>query len=392
MGTMKKFGYLSALASFGLLALVAGLSGAFSVAIGDLGTFLTGGFREVADTQTNFLMMITILMAIVVLQLPSTTLGAVVQAKALGQSGKHAVAELFEKMGPGNHFFLFFLLVTAEELFARWLFLGVLPKIPFLSGTVAFYVLLLAGNAIWALIHLANFQEQEDRHALRVLPQFVAGFFFSYVFVAYGLVAVILTHFAANAILFSTHKSQRTGIIDGLIVGYGALTAGISYALMSKPLGDIMPWFSETPTFQLEGWATWDYALLSIFISGCIGVVFGLLGYDRGSAGQETHWAMLPFAIPLVHGITYGVYALLAWWLTDSPYLILAIALLTAFIHQSASGSGMARVFWATLPAAYISVCVIQALGIWPVWPALGYMAIITLVAIPGLVLNELDD
>lgn len=389
MDTKKKLGAYSALGTFVLLAVIAWITGAFPIAVDGMMTFMTGGFRELAAHQTTFITMIVVLMAVVVLELPANMSGVYVQAKLCGQSGKHAVSELFEKMGRGNHFLLFFTLVVAEELFARWLFLGLLPKIPFLSSTIAFYLLMLAGNALWALVHLANFTEQKDRKILRVLPQFIAGIFFAYVFVAFGLLAAVLVHFASNMILFATHKNQRTSAIDGLIVAYGAVTAAISYMLMSKPLSDIAPWFSSTPVFQLESWTFWDYTLLSVLVSGCITVLFGALCYDRGESGEKAELRYLVLGIPVTIGIVYGIYALLGLLLSDSPYLILLTTIIVVFINQSSSGSGVAHVFWSGVPSMYITICCIQALGF---WQALWWLVIISVVQLPQMLLNQYDN
>ena len=64
--------------------------------------------------------------ATVVLEPPCTILEDH-QSKILGESGSHAVQEMLDKMGKGHHFFEFFVVVLLEELFARGLFLGLLP-------------------------------------------------------------------------------------------------------------------------------------------------------------------------------------------------------------------------------------------------------------------------
>ena len=202
----KLLGSFSALGTFGLLALIAWKAEVFGMVVRELAVFMSGGFREVTSNHTTFLMMFPVILAVIVLELPCTIGAAVLQAKILGKSGKHAFSDLFKETREGNHFFTFFVIVLLEELFARWFFLGLLTKIPFLSGTVAFYALFLIGNGIWALIHLSNFKEEKDRKILRVLPQFVAGAFFTYVFVKYGLLAAILAHFASNAVVFAVHK------------------------------------------------------------------------------------------------------------------------------------------------------------------------------------------
>lgn len=397
-----RLGLFSALGTFGLLAFVAWKAGVFGIVTSELAMLLSGKFREIDNSHTAFLMMFPVILAVVVLKLPCNVGAVILQAKILGKSGKHAPSDFFKEMEEGNHFFTFFVLVLLEELFARWLFLGLLTKIPFLSGTVAFYALFLIGNSIWALIHLSNFKEEKDRKILRVLPQFVGGIFLTYVFVKYGLLAAILTHFASNAVLLATAKFQRINMIDGLIVGHGALCATISYALMEKPLIDILPWFADNPTFRLEGWEFWDYVKVSVFLSGCIVVIFGLLLYDRGGTGKKeaskdigamsiariAGYAVV--GILVIVGLLYGIYALLGLFIASTPHRVFVVAILyCALLHKSTSGSAVARTFWSGLPDAYIMICILQALGF---WPALGWIAVETVIQTPSIILNKLDD
>jgi hypothetical protein len=332
----KLLGSLSALCTFGLLALIAWKAEVFGMVINELIMFISGGFREVASNHTTFLMMFPVILAVVVLNLSCAVGANVLQEKILGKSGKHMLVDFFEEMEEDNHFFTFFVIVLLEELFARWFFLGLLTKISFLSGTVAFYALFLIGNGIWALIHLSNFKEEKDRKVLRVLPQFVGGVFFTYVFVKYGLLAAILAHFASNAVIFAVHKVQRINVIDGLIVGYAALCAAISYTLMEKPLADVLPWFADSPVFRLQGWEFWDYVKISVFLSASFVIVFGLLLYDRGEAEKKKSDKDIGLVgyivgIPIVISLLYGIYALLGLFIANVPYRVLVLAISDPF-------------------------------------------------------------
>ena len=389
-------GVISSLGTFILIALVAMKFDAFDLVTKEFLLFLSGGVQEIANNHTVFLMMLPVILATVVLELPCTVLAGILSAKILGKSSKHALVEMFKNMGEGNHFFTFFTMVLLEELFARWLFLGLLPKIPFLSGTIAFYILFLVGNGIWSLIHLRNFKEEKDRNVLRVLPQFVAGAFFAYIFVKYGLLAAVLTHFASNAILFAIHKVQRINIIDGLIVGYSVLCAGISYWLMQKPLSDAMVWFNDNPKFALDGWEFWDYVKASIFLTSCLAIIFGGLLYDRGEASKnkkkpEKVYGPVIYILStvLIIGILYGLYAVLGVFFTSVPYRILVLAIIFSFLQKGASGSAMSRTFWTGLPGIYITMCILQALGF---WLAVCYLMVELVISAPGLALAKLDD
>lgn len=390
----KVLGILSAFGTFALLTFIAVKSQAIGIAGSELLTFLLGGVKQIRSNDTTFLAMFPLILAVVVLELPATISAGVLQAKILGKSGKHGLSELFKKMGESNHFFTFFVIVLLEELFARWLFLGVLTKIPFLSGTIAFYTLFLVGNGLWALVHLTNFKDSKDRKTLRVLPQFVAGAFFTYVFIKYGLLAAVLTHFASNAVLFAFHRVQRVNIVDALIVGYATLCAGISYWLMEKPVTDVIPWFANNPTFTLTGWGFWDYLKVSVFLSSCFVIIFGVLLYDRGAvhqqkSGKKIGLPVYLIGIAIVIGLLYGLYALLGLLIVSVPYRILVLAILFTFLQKGASGSAVARSFWTGLPNVYITMCILQALGF---WLAVGYILAEAVIESPRLTLLKRDD
>ena len=364
----QALGYVSSLGTFVFIALIAFLTGAFPLVFSDLSLLVSGDYGQIAANHTTFLMMFPVILAVVALALPCVTVAIIVQDLVHGNSGRHALRDLLDNMGNGNHFFRFFVLVVAEELLARLLFLGLLTKIPALSGTVAFYCLFFVGNLIWALLHLRNFSDARDRHLLRVLPQFVGGIFFTYVFVKYGLLATVLTHFAYNAVLLATHKLQRFTVVDVLIMAYAALCAIVSFALMGKPFTDILPWFGEDPQFALTGWEFEDYLTFSVFFSSIPMLVFGLLLYDQREVGESDSdtniWHSI-IGIPLALGILYGLFYVLGFIITDVPVRILVLAILFTFVTKSASGSSTSRSFWVALPDLYITVCIVHALGFW---------------------------
>jgi len=403
--TKKALGAISALGTFALIGLYAYRSEAFGPAVRELLLLLSGNVREIPTGDANLFAALSVIAAIIVLELPCAMAAIMLQGMILGKSGRHSVAELFQTMREGNHFFSFFAFVLIEEIFARWLFLGLLPRVSFLSGAIAFYILFLAGNGVWALVHILNFKEEKDRNILRVLPQFISGIFFTYVFVKYGLLAVILTHFASNAILFALDKIQRVSVIDGLIVLYAALSAAGSWYLMERPVSEALAWFTDNPTFALDGWQFWDYVKLAVFISSCFVILFGCLLYDRGEArgGKPhpvsdrpgfVHYAVVVpiivvLVVPVVIGLLWGLYGLLGYVIESVPYRVLAAAILWTFLSKGASGSAVARIFWQGLPSTYITICILQAL---PFWSAAGYALITTLIWAPQIVLTVLDD
>lgn len=385
-------GLWSSVGTYALLVIFAFNYGSIGIVLSEMGMLLTGSVHQISQEQASLLVMVPIVIAVVALELPATIAAAIFQGALLGKSGTHSVSEMFKGMTEGNHFFKFFILVLAEELFARWLFLGLLTQIPFLSGTFAFYVLFLLGNGIWALVHLKNFSNENDRHWLRVLPQFVAGIFFTYIYVKYGLLAVVLTHFASNAIIFAFHKIRQVKSSDALTMIYLAVCTFVSFLLMDKPLADVLVWFVSEPVFELPSWDFWDYVIFSVFISSIFGLMTSLLLYDRDEVkNKQIHFSPLAHVIfiPLTVAVMYGLYILLGYVISDVPYRILALAILLAFLHQGTSGSAVARTFWLGLPSVYFSICILHALG-W--WPSMAWLAISTIVHMPKKVIETYEQ
>lgn len=388
-------GLLSATLTFAMVFLAAKYFGAFPLVDAELTLFLSGRALEIPRGYSSLLTIVPVIFAVVAFELPASVLSGMLAQRLLGSHGKHAVSEEAKAMRSGYHFKSFFVIVFCEEVFARWFFLGLLTKIPFLSGSVAFYILFFLGNAIWSLVHLMNYKDQNDWHPLRVLPQFVAGVFFTYIYVKYGLFATVIAHFMSNSILFAAMKVQRFNRIDVLIILYSAICTGVSYAFIGHPLSDIQPWFSSHPTFALPGWTFWDYASLSIFASSLPNLVLGLLAYDRGSVGDANATKFQHIVIGAVVGgpIVIGLMILMYWFLglfvSDVSSRVLLFTVLLCFIHESPSMSAVARTFWVALPNTFITICVLQVMGF---WAAVGYVFIETLINIPNRILHELDD
>ncbi|KXK07278.1 MAG: hypothetical protein UZ21_OP11001001140 [Microgenomates bacterium OLB22] len=275
-------------------------------------------------------------------------------------------------------------------------FLGLLPKIPALSGQTAFYALLLIGNTIWAGIHLNNFKENRDKKILFVLPQFVGGIFLSYIYLKFGLFGSVLAHFAGNAIILSSHKVHKVTIIDGLHILYGALCAWISYRLMTKPLSDMLTWFSTEPVFKLPGWTFWDYVLATVFIASIMGLVFDLLLYDRGSLEQDEKERSVGIvvttyllAFPIQFGLMLGAFSLLGWLGVGVFYRIICVALIFGLPSKQDSLGAVSRQFWAGLPYVYIMGCLLMGLGF---IQTVAWALTMSVIALPSRLLHKHDD
>lgn len=396
----KHLGTLSMLGTFVLFAYISHVTGSFTTVLHEMYFFISGRVFEIPHGRFVLSEMLPVLFAVIVLELPFCFgAGFLVENILSKRKGGHALTSKFEDTEKKYYFFHHVSVVSLEELGARWFFLGILANIPFLSGTIAFYILFLLGNSVWALIHLTNFEDERDQHPLRTLPQFVSGFFLGYVFVKYGLFATILTHIASNSILFAKFKVQKFTLFNAYIIAYTALCAAVSFLSMTKPLTNVLPWFTENPQFLLDGWGFWDYLKISVCVTSCLVFVSALLLYDYSDAGEEgeqevnisplVRVVMMVGAIPLVVGLMYGAYALLGLFIPSIPQRILAIAIIYNCLWQGGRGSSTARTFWVGLPEVYISICLLQALGF---WGAVALVFIETLIHTPRIVLAKLNN
>lgn len=392
-------GVFTALGTLALLVVLAVLSGAYAIFFGDVPNFFSGVVDTYAAHTAAPLLMLAVIAAVVSIKLPLSYGSDLLVIRAIGKpKGGHELNWLFEKFPQKHAFRTFFFAVFVEELFTRWLFLGAIPWLFGLNGPVSFYILFILGNVGWSLIHLFNYKEKEDRNPLRVLPQLVAGVFFTYIYMKYGLMASVLAHFASNAILFSTSKQQNFDWADVARIVVLALTAVISYALMNHSITEIAPWFQRTPEFALAGWGFWDYLLADIFLGAVFSLVVDLLLYDKSDAHDSDHddttlWAkmlMLPLVAIIAVAFYYAGFWLLGLVISSVLIRTLLLAILFAMLFSKQnSASAIAGRFWLTITSGYITVCVLQALDF---WPAMACVLLGFLVHIPLLFIHQFDD
>jgi hypothetical protein len=385
------FGLFSMLGSFVLFGLIAWSCGVFPILFGEIGSFLSGGALELKRTPTDLLSMFPYLFGVMILAFPFALLTVFFQWRILGNVSDHSSFRLFEGMGANKCYLKVFAIVVVEEIFARWLFLEAFAKMNLFSGTLAFYFLFLIGNSIWSLLHLVNFGEEKDRKILRVLPQFVSGIFFAFVFVKFGLLATILTHFACNALFFACHKTKPFDSADYRVMAYNFSVLAFSYALINKPFSEVLPWFASVPKFRLEAWAFWDYALLSIFFSALLSLIFDLLHYDRSETekkGFDSDRGIVDWILESIYvtGSFLFAYDLLADIIVDIPSRFLVMGLVLSFLCKTESFSAIARVFWICLIEVYLAMCVLLAIGFW--WGILWLVFRITIEAPKSYLLN----
>lgn len=189
---------------FGISALVIYFtynSGALGEVIEDLIFFYGGSPEMILSRKLLEFSTLQMLSAIIVLNILSkqlvTRLVWLIIGKPIGKNGLHS---FFQKMiNEGSALEVLFFGAAAEELIMRWVFLSVIASF-FPAGVFSLYALIIVSSILFASTHLSNFDDPEDRHWARVLPQFLGGLFYCYVYIKFGLIAAILTHFFANLI------------------------------------------------------------------------------------------------------------------------------------------------------------------------------------------------
>jgi len=395
-------GLITAFGTLILLVVFAALSGAYAILFGDMSGFVTGDVAAYAAHTAPPLLMLAVIAAAVSIELPLGIGSISLVNLIIGKSrGEHGLSWLYKQI-PQSHLFLYFFgLVFAEELFARWLFLGLMRMIPGLEGPIAFFILFLLGNGIWALVHLYNFEESGDRNPLRVLPQFIGGIAFTYIFMKYGLTASVIAHFASNAVLFALIKKQNFDGADIARIVVLALTAIISYALMDRGIVEIAPWFQRTPEFALAGWGFWDYVLADIFLGSVFALVADVLLYDKSnihergddsSDGLGLSGLAIAFAIVaiLTVALYYAGFWLLGLVVSDLLFRVLLLSIVMAMLFSSQnSPSAVAGRFWLCLTSGFVTVCILQALDF---WPAVACVMFTLVVYIPLMIIKRFDD
>lgn len=286
-----------------------------------------------------------------------------------------------------------------------------LTQFPLFSGDVGFYFLFLVGNGSWALFHVWNYRNVDDQHWFRVLPQFIGGIFFTIIFVKYGLLAAILSHFACNAVLFAFDKKQRTDHIDMGLVAIAALFTVAMYELIGSRLSDVKIWFEPTlESFALPGWSLWDYVFLTVFVEASANLLFGMLLYDRSNVGaalkekgkEKSYRGLHPLTflisvaiifvvvMGLILGALYGAFALLGYVFSDVPTRILMLGIgITMLSAKSSSLSAMSRTFWSSLPCTYVFLCALQSLSF---SSGLAFILLVALLGAPANILRSYDD
>ena len=406
MNKTSPLGVWSLITTYLLFVYISINYGGYSAALSDMSLLISGDYHLIEQGANSFIDVLLYIVTLTTINLPLMIPCILLIYLFSGKNeGGHGVKEAVGCDKENRKFANLWFVVTAEELAARWLFLGVLSQ--WLTGPVWFYILFILGNGIWALVHLFNYKRKEDRQVIRVLPQFISGLFFTCIYVKFGLIATILCHFIFNSVLFTVSKNQNTNGIDLLqfLLSIGYFFLG-SWCL-DKPLSDLFVWFdyANVDSFAISGWNRMDYMWAALTIGGATSAIFDFALYDRGEIGDKekeddkdtpplgTMLILTPFFI-------LGIFLLAAlfnevgYWATgfiafDIPTRIFLLVVVLGMIRKSSSYSGASRQFWSILTVSYITACLYQAVSL---WDFIVVLAISCIFAIPKIILDKLDD
>ncbi len=258
--------------------------------------------------------------------------------------------------------------VTLEELFARYLFLGILTQV--FTGTAAFYILMLIGNALWALFHLSNHKHNPNRSVILVLPQFVGGFFLAYLYVRYGLWITILAHFWYDIMLFTVFKKivlDKSNIYIFLYHSMIAIVMLVAIFIREISFSNLSSWINGDLT-TIASMTFAEYAILLVFLECLIVVVSQILLLDFAMSQESkfliTRWWFIPLAVVMELAIILGGYHALGF-VTDSEMTkLIVVSFAVGVLSFSKSGSAMTRTTLIRIPVNYIAAAALLTVSI----------------------------
>lgn len=282
--------------------------------------------------------------------------------------GKSFHANAIEKLldnGPAKLFFT----VLVEEVITRGFVMGLLLSL-FGRTHLAFIVLFLIGNGIFALVHLANYKDKADRSVLRVIPQFVAGAAMTYIFMRWGLGVAILAHFYYDVLLLAGLKEQKPNKTSLILLGYYMIITVFCLGVMASSgisLSDLNPWLmAEGTLLPLAGYTIGGYIVLLLFIDVIATVIAEVLLFDSPPIVSDLSPVRDAFRIVIGVLILFGLNLLLSLFIQEPITRAIVITIVLAMATPTYSGSSLARVMIMDIPGVFLSIAAYTALGIGP--------------------------
>jgi hypothetical protein len=316
-----------------------GLNGFLHISKG----FLKGDLATIRNLGSTT--MLPTLTAIVVVLIPTMIAIALILERVSKQT-----ENTFRLQSPERLFAVVMITLFCEELLARFLFLGLLPRIPKLDGDFFFYLFFLGGNILWAWIHLRNFENKRDRKLIMVLPQFVGGIFLTIIYVSHGFFAALGAHVIYDMVLFSANYRIKFSPSRFILSFYHLFFLGVYSLLFFKVRNHSFLEIKLALEKKGEEWAFIDYFSLVGVLTTATFLVLEVLWYDlERTPTRKEYMLNLVYTGPLMT-VAYLVMKLTNSLFTGSLLVIaLGLAIGITFLEKSMSESGVARLFWKSL-------------------------------------------
>jgi hypothetical protein len=264
------------------------------------------------------------------------------------------------------------LINAAEEVFARWFFLGVLSQY-----VDSYLFLFIVGNTLWSLLHLTNFNQTEDRKIIHIIPQFLAGIVFTYVYFKLGLMGAILVHMGYNCTVLVVDRLDKFDIVKQIRLFYCLLGSFIILVIFPNSFTNLIHIIQEQ---KIQFASSQDAMVAYVFCTFMINFLTLIMLFDdaRTSDNVEPSFPiiclMLFFAAAIIFlGFLFvvGSYAFV-FYMVPNLDVSLKLALIVMGItlaNESRSGSSLGKTFWADLPFTCFTVWIYHTYG----WQFLAY-------------------
>ncbi len=284
------------------------------------------------------------------------------------KTGMNLFVDTVEILKDRFNFLNFFGLVLLEEFFARWLFLGVLPA--YLSpNPIVFCTLLISGNVLWIIIrsHLKN-----ENNWQAVIPTFLTGFIYAFVFLKFGILPAIFTHLMANSILLLLHKVEDPlPDKDFLILAYSTALSALGFCafkyLSGKTL-NLHEWLAGNGT--TESWQIYDYIAVSVSALYGVKAIGTLMMCDQGQVQENGDNVKMPklwevaIGFGLLGLIVAGAYLFLGVFSENMVSRALLLTMFVCFFFSPSSGSVQVCNFWTIFPSLCLFLAVFEYAGV----------------------------
>lgn len=272
----------------------------------------------------------------------------------------------------------YFMIIILEELFARWLFMGVTPL---LAGWLLWPSMII-GNALWALAHLHNYSDPKDRQIARVFPQFLGGVFYGWMYLKFGLPVTIATHLLHNAIIClenrdTIHKATAV-MARNIWMSFYYITAGLMIFLLAEyqfginlqvMYQDVIILLAN-PINKVQGYGFWYMSALLILVTAISSLLVSLLGSDVPiTRRKEEHKPENIFylgASSLFSAIKILLFFwFVSWIFQDMVARTICVLILYTATEDVRSDSGHSRVWIANFLPVQMLTGMIMGLSFW---------------------------